>query len=234
MPHSTQKAKLVVWIPILVTIASLIFGAFQYFDKRAQEETLKNLELKIKEAEIREKQADISIHYVVTDFQTIKAWSSQQATFDEEGLLNWLRFLEKVLPFETSLHIWGNTVYAEIMSYYVEDTTNHYLTFLLLRNAGKSNAKNIHIGFDAIDIGSDREQEHSLDLNRLEPGHGVMVPIEHYDILTNKYFGTWLRPAIRLTYFDSFLEENKELTVRGKAVNAQILAPTTGLSECIY
>ena len=234
MPHSTQKAKLAVWIPILVTIASLAFGVFQYLDKRAQEQTLldlqiekQELELKIVEAERREKQADISIDYVVTDFQSIQEGIDHGTTFDQ-SLLNWLRVLEKALPFETSLRLRENTVYAEIKSY-DEDITNHYLTFLLLRNAGKSNAKNIRIGFDAIGIGSDREQEHLLVLDRLEPGHGVMVPIEHYDILTNKHFGTWLRPAFRLTYFDIFLEENKELKVWGKAVNPQILAPTIRL-----
>lgn len=228
MPHSTQKAKLAVWIPILVTIASLAFGAFQYFDKRDQEQILldlqveKNeLELKIVEAERREKQADISIEYVVTDFQTIKEWIAHGTTFDE-ALLNWLRVLEKALPFETSLRLRENTVYAEIKSY-DEDITNHYLTFLLLRNAGKSNATNIRIGF------SDREQEHLQVINRLEPGYGVMIPIEHYDIQTNEHFGTRLMPAGHLTYFDIFLDENKEKKVREKAINANILAPTIRL-----
>ena len=113
-------------------------------------------------------------------------------------------------------------MYAEIKSY-DEDITNHYLTFLLLRNAGKSNATNIRIGF------SDREQEHLLVLNRLEPGHGVMVPIEHYDIQTNEHFGTRLIPATRLTYFDIFLEENKEQKVREKDNHARILGPTLRL-----
>jgi hypothetical protein len=259
MPHSTQKAKLAVWIPILVTIASLTFNAFQYFDKRAQgetllaqeetllaqEETLKNLqiekgklELKIAEGEIRKKQADISIDYIVTDFRSIPVRIDHGTTFDkalfdalfDEALLNWLRFLEMALPFETSLQLRESTVYAEIKSYY-EDITNHYLTFLLLRNAGKSDATNIRIGFrigfsDESGEWSDREQEHLLVLNRLEPGHGVMVPIEHYDIQTNEHFGTWLKPTSRLTYFDTFLEENKELRVRQKEPYAAILGPT--------
>ncbi len=242
MPHSTQKAKLAVWIPILITIVSLAFGAFQYFDKRGQEQTLldlqvekdklqvekEKLELKIAEAERRQKQADISINYVVTDFQSIQERIDYQATFDE-AVLKWLRFLEKRLPFETSLQIRENTVYAEIKSY-DEDITNHYLTFLLLRNAGKSNATNIRIGFsDESGEWSDREQEHLLVLNRLEPGHGVMVPIEHYDIQTNEHFGTRLIPATRLTYFDIFLEENKEQKVREKDNHARILGPTLRL-----
>ena len=122
MPHSTQKVKLAVWIPILVTIASLAFGAFQYFDKRGQERTLlglqiekQELELKIAEAKRRKKQGDISVHYVVTDFQSIQEWIDHQTTFDE-ALLNWLRFLKKALPFETSLHHHKNTVYTEIKS----------------------------------------------------------------------------------------------------------------------
>lgn len=116
MPHSTQKAKLAVWIPILVTIASLTFGAFQYFDKRVQEQALlklevekKELELKIIEAERRQKQADISINYVVTDFQSIQECIDHQVTFDE-ALLKWLSFLEKRLPFKTSLQLRENTV----------------------------------------------------------------------------------------------------------------------------
>ncbi len=236
MPQSTQKVKLAVWIPIVVTIASLTFGAFQYFDKRGQEQTLldlqvkkQELELKIAEAERRKKQADISIHYVVTDFQSIQESIDHQTAFDE-AILNWLRFLEKALPFATSLHHRENTVYAEIKSY-DEDITNHYLTFLLLRNAGKSNATNIRIGFDAIGTGSNLEQEHLLVLDRLEPGHGVIVPIEHYDIQTNKHFGTWLMPAIRLTYFDVYLEENKELKVREKYNSAAILGPTLRLQK---
>jgi hypothetical protein len=97
---------------------------------------------------------------------------------------------------------------------------------LLLRNTGKSNATNIRIGFsDESGKWSDREQEHLLVLNRLEPGHGVMVPIEHYDIQTNEHFGTWLKPASRLTYFDIFLEENKERRVRSKEPYAAILGP---------
>lgn len=237
MPHSTQKAKLAVWIPILAIIASLAFNIFQYVDKRDlgktlrdQEEVINNLkikkgelELKIYEAEIRQKQADISIDYVVTDFQTIQEWIDHGTTFDE-AVLNWLRFLEQRLPFETSLLLRENTVYAEIKSY-DEDITNHYLTFLLLRNAGKSNAMNIRIGF------SDLEQEHPLVIDRLEPGQGVMVPIEHYDIQTNKHFRTWLMPATRLTYFDTFLDENKEQKVREKEDYARILGPTLRLAE---
>lgn len=225
MPHSTQKAKLAVWIPILVTIASLTFGAFQYFDKRVQEQALlklevekKELELKIIEEERRQKQADISINYVVTDFQSIQECIDHQATFDE-ALLKWLSSLEKVLPFETSLQIRENTVYAEIKSY-DKDIINHNLTFLLLRNAGKSNATNIRIGFRGL------EQEASLVINRLEPRQGVMVPIEHYDNQTKKHFGTWLIPDIRLTYFDIFLDKNKELKVREKNKVAVILGPT--------
>ncbi len=236
MPQSTQKVKLAVWIPILVTIASLAFGAFQYFDKRGQEQTLldlqvkkQELEFKIAEAERRKKQADISIHYVVTDFQSIQEWIDHQTTFDE-AIINWLRFLEKALPFASSLHHRENKVYAEIKSY-DEDITNHYLTFLLLRNAGKSNATNIRIRFDAIGTGSNLEQGHLLVLDRLEPGHGVIVPIEHYDIQTNKHFGTWLKPAIRLAYFDIYLEEDKELKVREKNNSAAILGPTLRLEK---
>ena len=236
MARSTQKAKLTVWLPILVTIASLAFGAFQYFDKRGQQRTLldlqvrkQELELKIAEAEKRTMQADISIHYVVTDFQSIQEWIDHQTTFDQ-ALLNWLGFLEQALPFEVSLHHRENTVYKEIKSY-DKDLTNHYLTFFLLRNVGKANATDIHIGFDNIGIGSDQEQEHLLVIDRLEPGHGVIVPIEHYDIQTNKHFGTWLIPDIRLTYFDTFLEENKELEVREKINSAAILGPTLRLMK---
>lgn len=210
MPHSTQKAKLAVWIPILVTILLLAFNIFQYVDKRA-------LENKIHEEEIRQKQADISIDYIVMAFQSIQELIDHQTTF-EEALLNWLRFLEKRLPFETSLHIRENTVYAEIKSYH-EDITNHKLTFLLLRNTGKSNATNIHIGF------SDQEQEHLLVIDRIEPGYGVMVPIELYDIQTNKHFGTCLIPAISLTYFDTLLDEDKEQEVREKNKNGTLLGP---------
>jgi hypothetical protein len=224
MPHSTQKAKLAVWIPILVAIASLAFNIFQYVDKRA-------LEKKIHEEEIRQKQVDISIDYIVTDFQSIQEWIDRGKKFDE-ALLNWLRFLEEALPFETSLHLIENTVYAEIKSYaetksHDEDITNHDLTFLLLRNAGKSNAENIRIGF------SDREQEHPLVIPRIEPGYGVMAPIEHYDNQKNKHFGTRLIPATRLTYFDTLLDEDKEEEVRWKADQARILAPTIRLKRGI-
>jgi hypothetical protein len=129
MPHSTQKAKLAVWIPILVTIASLAFNTFQYFDKRAQGETLKNLQIEkrklevdITEGEKRMKQADISIDYIVTDFRSIPVRIDHMTTFDE-ALLNWLRLLETALPFETSLHLRENTVYAEIKSYYEDIIT---------------------------------------------------------------------------------------------------------------
>jgi hypothetical protein len=211
MPHSTQKAKLAVWIPILVTIVLLAFNIFQYVDKSA-------LEKEIREEERREKQADISIAYVVTEFQSIQEWIDHGSTF-EEALLKWLRFLEQRLPFETSLLFRENTVYAEVKSYSGEDITNHDLTFLLLRNAGKSNAENIRIGF------SDLEQEHSLVIDRLEPGHGEMIPIEHYDNQTNKHVGTCLIPAISLTYFDTLLDEDKEQEVREKNNYGTLLGP---------
>ncbi|UCG50869.1 MAG: hypothetical protein JSW58_11780 [Candidatus Latescibacterota bacterium] len=234
MSRLTHKEKLAVWIPILISIASLTFGAFQYFDKRSQEQTLldlqvkkQELELKIAEAERRKMQADISVDYVVTDFQSIKEWTDHQNTFDE-AMLKWLRFLENALPYATSLHHRENTIYTEIKSYN-EDTTNHYLTFLLLRNVGRSNATDIRVGFDAIDNRGDMEREHSLVLDRLEPGHGVIVPIEHYDIQTNEHFGTWLTPADRLTYFDTYLEEKKDMKVREKYDSAAILGPTLRL-----
>ncbi|MCP3891792.1 MAG: hypothetical protein GY702_23445 [Desulfobulbaceae bacterium] len=234
--QSTQKAKLTVWIPIIVSIASLVFGFFQYFDKRSQGKTLaalgkerQKLELKIQKAELREKQANISVHYVVTDFQSIQEWIDHQTTFDE-ALLKWLRFLEKTLPFTASLHHRENTVYKEIKSY-EEDITNHYLAFLLLQNTGKSDAKSIHIGFDAIGKDDEQDQVNLLVMDHLEPGHGVMIPIEHYDIQANKHFGTWLIPANNLSYLDTYLQENKQLKVRQKDTAAAILGPTLRLEE---
>ena len=204
--------RLSVIIPIVVSIISLLFGAYQYLDKGELEKRLLQYEIREKERN----QADISVAYIETDLQSV--YEIKRSDFT-----GWLSHLEKVLPFNVRLRIQETTPYTEVKDFR-GSAQNVHITFLLIRNAGRSEATNIDLNLKA------KGKTEVVRIDRLDPDSGVMFLIDHFDLKTGKSFGTAIRPGPELTYFDGFLKENKTATVRGKNSTVTIISPTVRMA----
>ncbi len=204
--------RLSVIIPIVVSILSLLFGAYQYLDKSELEKRLLQYEIREKERN----QADISVAYIETDLQSV--YEIKRSDFT-----GWLSYLEKVLPFNVRLRIQETTPYAEVKAFR-GSAQNIHITFLLIRNAGRSEATNIDLNFN---IQGKREV---VRIDRLDPDSGVMFLIDHFYAGAGEPFGTAIRPGPELIYFDGFLKENKTATVRGKNSAVTIISPTVQMT----
>ncbi len=205
--------RLSVIIPIVVSILSLLFGAYQYLDKSELEKRLLQYEIREKERN----QADISVAYIETDLQSL------YETGASADLTGWLSYLEKVLPFNVRLRIQETAPYTEVKDFR-GSTQNVHITFLLIRNAGRSEATNIDLNFNA------EGKTEVVRIDRLDPDSGVMFLIDHFDVETGESFGTAIRPGPKLTYFDGFLKENKTAAVRGKNSTVTIISPTVRMA----
>lgn len=242
-----ESSKIVVITPIVVSVLSLLFGGYQYLEKRQYEKKLLELEISEKESnkrlidmetllqeknnkiadyEILEKernQAAISVDYIETDIVSIIRTGGLEMT-------GWLRFLKNKLPFEVNLRLQETVLYSEIQKFNLSDNNLHIdvnsrrLTFLLIRNTGNSEAMEIYITFLAS---SDKFD--SLRIDRLDPKSGVMLLIEQFDAESGEYFDSRMIPDSKLTYFDGYLNEYRISNIRSKNSSATIISPTIRL-----
>lgn len=230
--------RITVIIPVVISVLSLVFGVYQYFDKRdlqnvnmKLDQEIKDLDQEIKELERREKlmknQAEIDIHYLEADLKGIlrsdPEYSVSKGKF-EKAFLAWLSHLERALPFDVKLEIRETIVCKEIMKY-CNDTQDHYISFFLIRNAGGSKATEISTTFTRRK--NDEREVCLIEIGQLYPRTGVIFPIDHFNKKTRKSYGTVLSPEPRyeLEYIDEFLTKKIKKKIRPKLAITTILAP---------
>lgn len=205
-------SRLSIIIPIVVSILSLLFGAYQYLDKSELEKRLLQYEIREKERN----EADISVAYIETDLKSVHEINGSDFT-------EWLKYLEKMLPFKARLRIQETVSYTEVKDFRGA-AQNVHITFLLIRNAGRSEATNIDLMFNIED------KTEAVRINRLDPDTGVMFLIDYFDVEMRKSLGTAMDVGPELTYFDGFLKENKTAPVRDKNITATIISPTVQMA----
>jgi hypothetical protein len=209
-----QKLLLVL-MPIAISLASLIFGAYQYFDKRTLETKLN--ELKIMAA--RKEQSDMTVHYVQADLESFHTIGD----FDT-AMLSWAKRLERVLPFATNVRILDNQVYKELRDYHGE-VKDHMVSFLLIRNSGGSRAKNIRFELEGTVPENKELLSEKIAVEELAPGDGCIVVTGHHHAKSNERYGRSLSPGLDLQWFDVFLEEEKSLPIRRPYETATLVTP---------
>lgn len=215
----SRFSKMTVIIPIVISVLSLGFGVYQYVDKRTLEKEIMDLRGK----EIRQKnKADVFIQYLESDLESILTYVDHGSSFDE-ACLKWLGYLQRTPNFGVRLEMVESPILREIEAYRGE-VEDHYVTFLLINNTGGGKATDVSSSFSRIRNGE--RKDFAVKLDQLEPGDGVIFPIDHFDQRQEKYHGSRLRPRdYRLQYFDVFLNENKEITIREKLDSPKIVAP---------
>lgn len=236
--------RITVIIPIVISVLSLVFGVYQYFDKRVSEKNRMNLQKvnmdldkKIKELQQREKlmknQADINIHYLETDLKGIlmthgKGFTPFHEVNFEKACLAWLSYLETILPFDVELTMLESIVYKEIMKYR-DNIQDHHISFFLIRNAGGSKATNISTIFTRRNKG--KREAYPIRIDQLDPRTAVIFPIDHFNKKTQEYYDTVLLPGYGLEYFDEFLTRNKEMSIRPKLAITRIVGLGIGIKR---
>lgn len=213
---NSRFTRITVILPIFISVLSLGFGVYEYFDKRELERKLAELENK----------ADIYIQYLETDLESIHTYVHHGSSFDK-ACLQWLHHLEMTPVFGIKLEMLENPIYREIKEY-KESISDHYVTFFLINNTGGNKATKISAVFDKVTNG--HREDCQVELDQLEPGKGVMFLIDHFNITTRKYYGSRLVPKdYQLKYFDVFLEGWQNIKIRSKLQSPRIVAPKVRL-----
>ena len=231
--RSAVMTSLPIIIPIVVSIVSLLFGAYQYVDKRVLEKEKNQLENQRLKYELREKEqntADISVDYIETKLLNIG---------NRERVAQWVKDFgeQNILPFKVKLRFQETPFYKQ-WNPKREDYMHNHVLFFLIRNVGRSEATNIN--FVIINLFAPTEKEEAIRIDRLDPGTGVMVLINDYNKSTTDpdaggdTFGTGRerrRVKRELTYFDGFLKENKEVSLRDRNESLTLLDNASGTSS---
>jgi len=222
---SSNLTRIKVLIPIAISVLSLVFGAYQYFDKRNLEEEKNMLEIEL----IKKKnQADITINYLETDLASIYEWVEHGVDIDE-AFLEWLSYLESRLPFNVKLGMLENFIYKKIKEHIKNiehdgDIQDQYISFFLIRNEGGSKATNIYTRFYKYINGGESE-DFPIKIDQLDPGTGVMFCIDYFNIKTGEHYAPVLEQNIKLEYFDVFLKKKQEISIRSKLDSTRIISP---------
>jgi len=228
---NSNLIRIKVLIPIAISVLSLVFGAYQYFDKRNLEREWKILEIEL----IKKKnQADITINYLETDLTSICEWVEHGVDIDE-AFLKWLSYLERILPFNVKLGMLENFIYKKIKEHiknieHDEDIQDQYISFFLIRNEGGSKATNIYTRFYEYIISGESEY-FPIKIDQLDPGAGVMFCIDYFNKKTGEHYAPVLEQSSKLEYFDVFLKKKQEMFIRSKLDSPRIISPKIRLAK---
>jgi hypothetical protein len=225
-----------VLIPLFVSILSISFAIYQYFDKRKIERKNATLELASNELLLKEKQynlkADLIVFYVDTSLASIFSYEGvmnriQQHPVDKQefdrSLALWAKELSNSLPFKCSVFIVKNHKYEELRDYCVNpddaDPNEHALMAMLLRNEGKFPASKVWLAFHKFDVdgsvvGELTKEQAALNIDVIQPGEAALVFISHKNNAAGKKFGIELEPDHQLHYYDNLLQKEVEMEVR--------------------
>jgi hypothetical protein len=161
-----------VGVPILLTIVSLLFGAFQYVDKRS-------IERKLQEQQLRLNAADLIINYLDTDVESIVPLSGEDVV---SVTIRWIKSIESSLGVG-NIQLQQTSVLLEIERALETDgilrrAPDAQISFLLIRNGGRANAVDVSLTYD--DRRPSSIDRNTLNLGVIEPNHSILIPIVAY------------------------------------------------------
>lgn len=201
-----------VGVPIVVSVISLLFGAFQYFDKRDLERTLQ-MQL------IEQNAAALIDHYMHTKFEMMGPLDQDLSTIAVRWLGSQSESLRlgKLDLIETPNF---NTISGEVPVFPWH--REGWIGYFVIRNIGRARAEQISLTFDVEYIEGTPEYTESLWIDVIEPGSGVALVASAY------YEGGPLIPAIiprTLSYVDASTGRTFEQPVREELEHPRLIAP---------
>lgn len=209
--------------PLIISVISLIFGAYQYFDKRQLERTneeltgrAKALEIEQKKLEVRKEeiqhQPSLEIQYLESD--TLSIYLRRELIGDrvqgfDRAFLRWISQIEKRLPYSVSLSFIRTAPYEEIVAA-PDRVIDARISMFLIRNAGTAKVSNISMNCTVSPSG----RIYPINVAQLESNKGVIFVTEISNRKTPEYYGTRLIPGTQLKYFDQFNNQQGNFIVR--------------------
>lgn len=217
--------KIGVVVPIAVSIASLLFGVFQYFDKRGLERDLNEQQLKMNSA-------DLEVYYLETDLESILITSN----FDDltSATLQWMEEVERYLEIQ-NVQLQETPVLLEIADAIygnedLNDAQDPQLSFLFIRNMGRANASNASLAYETRDTEYRSLGRSTLVIGVIEANHAVIVPIGAYEAHTERILSSEIKPS-RLEYTDESTGKAVAFEVRERYQSPRYVAPKIKILE---
>ena len=216
-----------VGIPIVVSILSLLFGAWQYFDKRGLQREIQKQQLKLNAA-------DLIVNYLDTDIESIE---SQKDIVSGPNLVSdIIRCIDKIveplhegydlqLQLTAVLNDIDKSLQRETLgairpefSERIKEAESPQLSFLLIRNSGRSNAVKVSLAYETLNGGED------LLIGVIEPNRGVLIPIMAYELSNMQPLSLEITPNL-LRYTDASTGKTHEVKVRNKFKIPRFVTP---------
>ena len=202
-----------VGVPIAVSLIALLFGAFQYFDKRDLEQTLQN-------QLIEQNAAALIVHYMQTDLARI--WRGDQDL--STGAIRWLASEYETLELgQLDLIETANLgAISDAIS-----TQRHAkglrIDFFVIRNGGRARAIQISLTYEQQNIDGTLNNPYTLPIDAIEPGSGVALVVTVSDP-TGQPISPMIIPRT-LSYIDASTGRTVEHPVRGRLEHPRLRAP---------
>jgi hypothetical protein len=214
--------------PVIISIVALIFGGYQYFDKKKLEDQVKQLDIEQKRIEIQRQEIQnkprLAIQYIDFDISSEKSNLASFVGYDfDKHFLQWIeKDLSDGLPYSVKLSLLKTATYEGVRSHKL-NIKHCRISFFMFRNAGTSNLTNISLGFTAFPGG----KSYPIKVDNLEPGRGVILIIGVSKPKTETYIGTRLIPGTQLEYFDQFNNRQESFEIREPLYVSMVVGPNT-------
>lgn len=208
---NTVLDRIKIWLPIAISIFSLLFGGFQYFDKR-------NIEKNFQEQQLRLNSADLIIDYLDADLNTVLSYNTNDFV---SATISWTAFIERILEVE-DLILQHSMALSEIAHLHSENKLKNskyklQISFLLIRNTGRSNATGVSLTYS--------KTQKNLKLGTIEPTKGILIPIGLWVSSKNKPYIMPIQPSL-LEYIDSSTGRSLSNKIRSKRDSPRLIAPS--------
>jgi hypothetical protein len=218
-----NSTALTLTAPIVISLVSLGFGGYQYFDKRHLQRTndeltsrAKALEIEQKKLEVRKEeiqhQPKLEIQYLESDMLSIylqrELTSTRSIAFDR-AFLKWISEIEKRMPYSVKLTLIRSAPYEEIIAA-PEKVIETRISMFLIRNAGVETVSKISMNWTTTPGG----RPYPINVDQLESNRGVIFVTGILNKKTHKDHGTRLVPDTELKYFDQFNNQQGDFIVR--------------------
>lgn len=238
--ETPQWKKVEIFIPILVSITTLIFGITQYLDKRALEKQVAELDFKNKQIENLQKEAEIrnsiEVRYVSARLLDIYILLKQGTPEDgirvtkkidgdktDSAFLEWLKKLEFYGGKD-----WGELTFLQTKPYeHFRANMNQpavqksRLALFLVRNTGKYSVSQMKIDYQ---LHPDNKNS-QIDIGTLSPGKGMIFVTSVDNLETDLSNGAKVLLGETITYFDDFRQTPRTMRIRHPYESPRYEAP---------
>jgi hypothetical protein len=226
--ESQTFARITVLVPVIISLLSLVFGGWQYFEKRQIERILlrkteAETSIQIEQCYIDAKLLDIYVmlRFAGEDKEVRINRSIQEEEFDQ-AYIKWLIYLEQHLPWKVKLIPIKNICSEQLLRSIQDRIVLKEFTLYLIRNAGQYNLKDLKVSFKA----SPNKGDDPIEVGLLAPGQGAIFIIENQFIQSKPDYFTRLEPGREgIVFLDDFRNTKGSVAIRPRFEQARLIAP---------